>query len=371
MCGTCSLDVVDSLRLGSADDPEIPQRVPNYLLRDNRGTHYLVFNGWVNKPILRYDSAGRFVGKLGAYGSGPGEYTMTGEAMLGPSDSVMVLDFGNRKGRVYTSEGKYARDLALSQKRIFGFTPSPGGQMVAWAFSDRPPLASSGSQDSVVGVRQFVSRIGADGMAADSFPVFGVIASTAHPTMGAVQWRIDARPHVAPDGSIWTLLSSGYRVEQHAPNGATMKVIGVELPDLPPPLMTQGDADSLFSRARVVTTAGPGVRVSRGRISLQVDGGGLLWVTRVVSAPRADTIVVRKDYLSPDEAPGHATVPRNTEDRLYHTIIEVIDPHRGRILARTELPFLGVPVRPGYVGRVRVDEMDQYVVHVYMLSLTR
>ena len=53
-------------------------------------------------------------------------------------------------------------------------------------------------------------------------------------------------------------------------------------------------------------------------------------------------------------APG--AIPRNTEDRLYHTVVEGIDPRRGELLARHEIPFLGVRVAPGCVGHVRISD---------------
>jgi hypothetical protein len=59
------------------------------------------------------------------------------------------------------------------------------------------------------------------------------------------------------------------------------------------------------------------------------------------------------DFLAPNEAPGEGTVPLNIADRLNHTIVEVIDPEQGVLVARSELPFKGLMVSPGFVGRLR------------------
>jgi hypothetical protein len=196
-----------------------------------------------------------------------------------------------------------------------------------------------------------------------------------------MELQVDATPVVAPDGSVWTKLGSQYRLEQHAPDGAARKLIGVSIPGMRTPVMTRTDAESLLVKARSGGSGSVAVRdptaadatalLSIGRSTVQIDNDGLLWMMRTVRAPRADTIKVTRDYLSPNEAPGEGTIPRNVTDRLHHTIVEVIDPSRGELIARVELPFAAIPVTPGYVGRVRTDEMERYLVHVYKLRLNR
>jgi hypothetical protein len=99
------------------------------------------------------------------------------------------------------------------------------------------------------------------------------------------------------------------------------------------------------------------------------DSTGLLWVIRTVPAPSYDTITFKGLFLSPNEAPGEMTIPRNVEDRLYHTIVEVIDPSVPELVARRELPFLGHAAATGYIARVTMDESDHYVTTVYRLVL--
>jgi hypothetical protein len=65
------------------------------------------------------------------------------------------------------------------------------------------------------------------------------------------------------------------------------------------------------------------------------------------------------------------TIPREVEDRRSHTVIDVIDGKRGILLARTELPFLGILAAPGFVGRVTTDEDGFYVTTLYPLRLRR
>jgi hypothetical protein len=82
-------------------------------------------------------------------------------------------------------------------------------------------------------------------------------------------------------------------------------------------------------------------------------------------------MTARTERLSPDEAPMEETVPRDAEDRLYHTVIEVIDPDRAAVLARLELPFMGVRVAQGYISRITMDASGHYVTTVHRLRFTR
>lgn len=163
------------------------------------------------------------------------------------------------------------------------------------------------------------------------------------------------------------------RFEQHASDGASLRVIGIAIPGMPPPVMTIEEVDSLLAQdvdaqGRPTQSKSP---VTRATVSFQVAATGELWVLRGVRAPGADTIRVIRDYLAPDEAPLEGTIPPSIEDRLQHTIVEVVDPVSARLLARIELPFRGIPVAPGYVGRIRQGPDGHYLVSVYRIDLSR
>jgi hypothetical protein len=365
-CAQCSLEVVDSVRLGTVNDSEIPQRVPKYILRDGRGTHYLVFDGWVNKPVLRYDSRGKFLGQLGAYGEGPGEYQMTSGAMIGPGDSVFV---SARQRQVFAADGSYGRSFDSDRRTLLG--PVPDGSGDIYSFMNAPPMRNiPASLAARYGTAPHVFRVAPNGTLRDSFPVFSIRAGANSPVSGWSEWRVDSRPALAPDGTIWTNLGQ-YRLEQHAPDGTPKRLIGVTPPDGVRPTMTAGEADSLMQIARGSSPA-PRQPTSRSRPGpIQIDEEGLIWLVRFVRAPGADTITIKMDYLAPNEAPQEGTIPASTQDRLYHTVVEVIDPARGELIVRATLPFNALMVRPGFIGRLRADDMDRYLVDVYRLSLRR
>ncbi len=104
---------------------------------------------------------------------------------------------------------------------------------------------------------------------------------------------------------------------------------------------------------------------------LDVDSACLLWLTRLVDAPRADTIALQTEYRSQYEAPGEGTVPLVVRDRLLHSIVEVIDPDNGTRLTTLQLPFRAVRVSAGYIGRLTEDDDGFIVTRIYTLRLLR
>jgi hypothetical protein len=366
-CGSCRLEVMAPIRLGTPGDADIPQRVPQ-VLRDSRGTHYLVFNGWSQKPILRYDSAGRFIGRLGGSGQGPGEYTMTTRVILGLDDSVVV--FLGPQGQVFNPNGEFVRTLRTPGYGVFAMAPDGGGG----AYAVRT------LRFETHGAHPHVIRLTADGTAQDSFPIFSAVVGKGSVRSGSREREHDVRmvgaPTLAPDGSIWTSVHGNYRLERHDPDGTPRQLIGVALPGQSPPRLRAAEVESLAavnkrpppSRRRPVN-ARPRIMPWRTATTLSVDTTGLLWVVRTIAAPRWDTITVSAQYLSPHEAPGEATIPRAVEDRFYHTIVDVIDPRRAELLGRAHLPFHGHSAAPGWIARVTTDEDGHYLTSVYQLVL--
>lgn len=368
-CLTCSITVVDSVSIGTPKDTLIPHRVPGFL-RDSRGKHYLTFVGWSNQLVLTYDSLGAYQGVIGQYGQGPGEYRHTSAALLGPGDSLFVFE-GNLIGHVFAPNGKYARRADVKGGRPFAVSPDNTAPILVM---QREHLRASTAS-------QFVLRFAAHARLMDSFPVFAVATGrTREFTSDKEKYsRVDvlrSDAYGASDGSIWTLSSTNYRLEQHDSQGVPRKLFGVQVAGAPAPLLNEADMRAAEAAKRYVPT-NPHILSSKTRKLLRpvrwldVDREGLVWVTRQVAAPGWDTIATKGQKLSPNEAPDEETIPREIEDRRYHTVIEVIDPKVGQLLARIELPFLGERVSAGFVGRVVADDDGFFKPIVYRLQLKR
>ena len=364
-CAACSFDVGHVATIGSRTDAEIPQRVPD-VLRDSRGNHYLVFHGWVNKPILRYDSAGNYLGKLGRFGQGPGEYSMTMAAFIGPGDSLYV--WANGRLQLFDADGSYVRG-ARAALRATPIGLGPAGDETIYSWRRGRPATGHGSPNPRPESLPFVLVSDSVGTVRDSFPIF---------TAGFIT---EAEPAVGADGAVWTSLLTGdsYRLERHAPDGRVEKLFGVMTSaGGVPPIMTRAQADSI--RAAAMTAArgrgrppngSPTRPPPRSRMHMLVDSAGLLWIARTIPAPRWDTLTITPERGSPDEAPEERTIPREQEDRMHHTVIEVIDPRRAQLIARTQVPFLAQLARPGFVARVTADEDGAYRTEVHRVTLQR
>jgi hypothetical protein len=374
-CATCSIVAGPSVRIGARGDREIPQRVPD-IVRDSRGQIYLTFDGWSDKPILRYDSAGRFLGKLGASGKGPGEYEMTGGVFFDAHDSVYVADW-NGLVHIFGADGKFGRAFRIAAG-IHPIGVAPDGMIYAWRRS---------RYADAEGIKQgppLLLTVARDGTVRDSFPLYDASGVDTIAVGGRgpqpVYYGESSNPVIGGDGSIWSYMRTNYRLERHAAAGASQQVIAVTAPDRPPPLVTRAQSDSHHAALRAargtLPVATPAQRAQSQRspkpkIAAQVDAGGLVWVVRHIPAPGWDTITVRTDRLAPNEAPDEETIPRDIEERLYHTIIEVIDPVKRQLLARHEIPFLALLVAPGYAGRISADDDGFYVTTVFPITLRR
>jgi hypothetical protein len=356
-CTGCSLDTAFVATIGTRTDPEVPQRLPA-VLRDSRGVHYLVFDGWIDKPILRYDSAGQYLGIVGRYGQGPGEYQMTFSVFVGPGDSLFVWAEGRLQ--VFDTDARYAR-VAHPPHGIPFAVGDPDTRVVYSRLRSREREPSAWRASVVVS--------DSDRVVSDSFATFSAGGFA------------EARAIRGPRGEIWTYLSvnGNYRLERHARDGRVKQLVGVTVtPDGRRPLMTSADFDSV--RAAALARAGPPPRRPvnsrprpgpRARTEMVVDSAGLLWVARAIAAPSWDTITIGGRFDAPNEAPGEFTIDRDDEDRIHHTVIEVIDPDRAALIARTQLPFLATLARPGFVARITADEDGMFRTMVYRVTLRR
>lgn len=368
-CQACAIVLIDSLALGTAKDVNIPARVPGFL-RDGHGKYYLTFEGWSNQLVLAYDSLGAFAGVIGHYGQGPGEYRHTTKALLGPGDSLFVFE-GNLIGHVFAPDGKYVRRADVAVGRPFAIASDRTGHILALKAESWPPTGGA----------QQVIRNAPNAQRADSFEVFSVSTGRSFEvSSGKEKYSradvLNSQAYGGLDGTVWTMNSANYRLEQHDSRGVPRKLFGVRVSGEPDPIMNEADIDSArvakrFVPTQIVIRSPKQSKALRPKRWLDVDDAGLLWIGRQVAAPGWDTIATKAQKLSPNEAPQEETIPREIEDRRYHTIVEVIDPKIGQLLARIQLPFLGERVAAGFVGRVVADEDGFYKPSVYRLHLKR
>ena len=369
-CVTCSISIVDSVRIGKTSDKLIPVRPPGFL-RDSRGQVYLTFSEWNDQPILRYDSAGRFQGRVGKYGQGPGEYRMTSVVLLDPSDSLFVFENGGRIGQVFSPDGKYVRRADVRDERPFAVTASDRLRILTLQRESWPPRAGA----------RHVFRHNSVGALIDSFVVFSAATgeqrtvSSEHETY-KMDHVITSLAYGARDGTVWTLGNTNYRLEHHDSAGVSRKLYGVRAQGEAVPMLHAEDVKKARANGQRISDW-PEVRSTKTKRVLRpqnwvdVDSAGLLWVGRQIAAPAWDTIAPALQLYPNSEAPEEENLSMDVESRLYHTVIEIIDPAVGQILARVTLPFMGHRVGAGFIGYVTATEDGYVIPSLYRLEFKR
>jgi hypothetical protein len=80
--------------------------------------------------VLKYDAHGRYLGRFGRKGNGPGELGSPVGLALGPGDSIWVADMTNGRLVIYPQDGGEPRSMALGEGPIMpgvGFALRRGG----------------------------------------------------------------------------------------------------------------------------------------------------------------------------------------------------------------------------------------------------
>lgn len=305
--------------------------LPTAVLLDSRSRTWVFREG--EAPAL-FDAQGRFLRTLGRTGRGPGEYEMPWYFLPMAHDSVMVLEAQSRRGTVLDPE--------LHPIRFVRLPPGLGSPIVvSWPDT----IIGSGSvplQEAAGPIHRFSFESG-DGVVAASFRPGG----DAIPDEMLLYSRHEFS---APsDGRFWSIWSMRYDVTQWSAEGASLRALERRpewFPGLspwnydwrhePPPPHAGGIAE---------------------------DGDGLLWVYVRVAAP-----TWREAFV--DIPPGVGEYdPRHVyHEKLYRTAVEVIDPRRARVVARTFIDRYFVSALPG--ARAAFYEVsDDGTAHVAIVRL--
>lgn len=115
-CDSCRITAKRLATLGRSTDPELLNDFPSVQV-DSRG-RFLVSGTTSRSFVLVYDRQGAFLRLWGRQGSGPGEFRSIWRLLHLPGDSLVVIEQGNRRITVLDSAGKYVRSFALNFQPI-------------------------------------------------------------------------------------------------------------------------------------------------------------------------------------------------------------------------------------------------------------
>ncbi len=336
-CPRCRITLTKVATLGLADDPASPQGWVS-LSRDSRGRFYVASAGGA-EGVLVYDARGRFLRVLGRRGRGPGEYLFAREVRVAPGDSIYVSDPAQRRLTVLGPDHRVARTVPAPAE-VAGVLPGRGGEVVVQALDRSPAL-----------VGYPLHRLASTGRVVASF-------GSRRPATRRDRPYDDPRAvNRARNQGVWSARLNRYRVELWDASGR--------------PVLALERSPSWF----VPWTRHPGVREDEVRPvpllqAVREDARGRLWV--FVRVPDARWRAASAPAPA-ERRRERGVVPANQLRRYLDTVVEVLDPRTGRILASTRLEgvFAAFLVSGGnlaYTRRETAEGIEK--VEVWELGLT-
>ncbi len=310
---------------------------PYSIAAASRGRFVVAVSPERPRPPLVFSADGSYEGELGRVGSGPGEYRSPRLVTRAPGDTLLVFD--EALGRLTV--------LSPSLRPVRS-SPAPHDVWSAAADSTGSLLVNANVRDRArIGVPlHLFSR---DGSYRRSFgdEHVPVLPSSLSRTL---RWVAPSEP-----GRFWSLRESyRYRLEEWDTAGSLRQVL-----DRDPSWFLP------YTERRTSTPTRPPSPYTTG---LWRDSSGLLWVA--VAVPSRTWAA----GLGPARlAERQSWFPERDPHRVWDTVIDVIDPQAGRLVATMRLPGrYDLVAGPGLLGRVIEDPVDGwFLVQVFRVTLDR
>ncbi len=309
------------LTLGDTDGPGSLATVEAFALR-TRGGDYVV-RGMYSPSLAVFDSSGRYRRTVGREGGAPGEYRGIASIANYRGDSLLVLDWGNSRFSVLDPSFSYVRGGALPFTPALKTVSLGDGSFVHARHAQTPDR-----------VGQPLQRLSPRGEWLSSF---GSADGIYRPDIPLLLSRTLA---TADAGRIWSAAVTAYEISRiDVASGRVVQRLFRDVPWFPD-----------WRRPGVVGSE-PDRPPRPLLVAMREDAEGLLWVLVAVPDARWRTQVRRGQG-----AHGHAVAD---EQEYYDTIIEVIDPRRGELLASRRVgEYIRQFVDDALVGTVVEDLRD-------------
>lgn len=287
---------------GAGDLPDFPRSIARF--SDGR----LVVPVVSEEPFL-YDSMGVYLGRVGRMGGGPGEFRRPRFAAVGQGDSLFIYDAPTGYLSIFNSRLRYIG-------RIRGIRNAQ--QIEVLANGSVLGVGTVGSSDRIGLLYHYSSPTN------DSLRSIGDPAVRVTPSMPFEAFRRIGR---STGGRFWSVHEFySYRLEEWAPNGRLERVLEPQ--------------SKWFQSYQAVNREAP------GHVSPQVppkpdiqavwaDSAGRVWVAARIADPRW-----REGLGAPSKSEGGVQYQPKDPELIWDTVVEVIDPVRGVILARAVLPWV-------------------------------
>jgi 6-bladed beta-propeller len=321
-CPRCRIALTPIATLHSANDSvQLFHHIS--IARDSRGRFIVTPTSDVGTLAI-YDSSGEFLRLVGARGRGPGEYQLAEVVLVTSGDSLYVFDGLALGLTVLTPEYRYARSLHLGVRAEQALRLGDGQVVI---------------QSRIATPERFglpVHTLAPDGRVLRSF---GSTELTIPPGALLAQYRLIA---AASANTVWAARLDRYEVQEWSDAGELRRTL---LRD--PTWFTRADGEE----------PGPPdeVRPPSALRGLSPAPDGRLWVLATVARAdwRPDPGLAGRDPRRGRPAPAPASLGRYLD-----TVVELLDPARGQLVAAQRIPGVSLGVAgPGlvYARRERPD----------------
>jgi hypothetical protein len=274
--------------------------------------------------VTVYDSNGKYVTALGRAGTGPGEIALLQTFLVTPQDSIILFD--QTKMSVYSPSYQFVRDVPT-------VTPSIVGRPWVLLQNGNVVFQSTFSTPDRVGYPLHVlSRNG------NLLRSFGSEVPTARPDR---PFELRRQIGWAGGNLVWSAHSSRYQLELWDIDGTLRKTLIREASWFQP----WTSYDQAYSSPRV--------------LAVRQDSQGLLWTVLQIPDKNANLSQLVAGLAS--------------NNLLFHTLIEVIDPNSGTLIASRQFPNL---YTSGFwsgslLSSASVDAGDIPYVDIWQVTLRR
>lgn len=321
--------LVDTLAvLGDSEGPGILASENVYITSDSRG-HYFVFA--LPYPVIQeYDGRGRHLQSMGREGDGPGEFRWPQAIHVDDDQRVHVADGVHQRLTTLTPDGPAPRTIPLAGLNPgFELTAITGDSLLLTGYALTSELG--GEPLHVVAEEGGVTR----SFGAPDRPI-----QTSDPV------ELLRSMHFVPDDTLWVAPMDQYRVERWSLRGELRTVLLG-----PGSFSFDGDGEEEVR----------GVRPRTVLAAIRQDASGLLWLKFHVP---------REDWQEVAEAADEEEL---SGVRLTDTLIEVVDPAKGTVLATRRLPGTYTRLFGDHrIGEIVINPQTLSVeLHVLSLSLDR
>lgn len=297
ICRACTLSLRELATLGKDTADGYLTDYPVDAVMDRQSRIYVTLQP-PGDLVLTFDSTGRFLGRIGRKGRGPGEFVFPVRVLARDNGELLIWDFNAAMLTTLDASLRYLR--RRSQPNAPAAIMPDGKQVVVSAMFD----------DKRIGYPLHYYDV--NGKLTSSF------GETGRSYTDADRWRLARAVSVSPRGTVWAAHSDAYVIEEWDNKPTRLRVFRRTVSWMPP-----------------VNAPSDGVWGDRpnAKIMTLFERDGLLWVFSRIPAREW-----QRALGQPSQRPGRrASYPKRNQGALFDTMVDVIDVSSNTLLLSQRL----------------------------------